>query len=108
MVSGRVAGALGVTPPAIPRAGLLAHVRNRHGVIVAVTPFDGENGRLHLVDVEYKDARQPATERLLWELEAVREVVEPTAVPDATRGPMPVADFDALLRTARWSALSPT
>ena len=107
MSSGRVAGVLGVTPPAIPRAGLLAHVRNRHGVIVAVTPFDGENGRLHLVDVEYKDARQPATERLLWELEAVREVVEPTAVPDATRGPMPVADFDALLRAARWSALSP-
>ena len=96
-----------MTTPAIPRAGLLAHVRNRHGVIVAATPFDGESGRLHLVDVDYKDARQPASERLLWELEPVREVVAPTALPDAAARPMPPADFDALLRAARWSALSP-
>ena len=96
-----------MTTPALPRAGLLAHVRNRHGVIVAATPFDGESGRLHLVDVDYKDARQPASERLLWELEPVREVVAPTALPDATARPMPPADFDALLRAARWSALSP-
>ena len=96
-----------MTPPTIPRAGLLAHVRNRHGVITAATPFDGEDGRLHLVEVDYKDARQPATERLLWELEPVREVVAPTALPDAAAKPMPAADFDALLRAARWSALSP-
>ena len=96
-----------MTTPAIPRAGLLAHVRNRHGVIVAATPFDGESGRLHLVDVDYKDARQPASERLLWELEPVREVVAPTALPDAAARPMPPGDFDALLRAARWSALSP-
>ena len=92
---------------AIPRAGLLAHVRNRHGVIVAATPFDGESGRLHLVDVDYKDARQPATERLLWELEPMHEVVAPTALPDAAANPMPPADFDALLRAARWGALCP-
>ena len=96
-----------MTTPTIPRAGLLAHVRNRHGVIVAATPFDGESGRLHLVDVDYKDARQPASERLLWELESVRDVVAPTALPDAAARPMPPADFDALLRAARWSALSP-
>ena len=96
-----------MTPPAIPRAGLLAHVRNRHGVITAATPFDGEDGRLHLVEVDYKDARQPGTERLLWELEPVGEVVAPTALPDAAARPMPPADFDALLRAARWSALSP-
>ena len=96
-----------MTTPAIPRAGLLAHVRNRHGVIAAVQPFDGESGRLHLVDVDYKDAQQPASEQLLWELEAARDVVEPTALPDATRSPMPPADFDALLRATRWSALSP-
>ena len=83
-----------------PRAGLLAHVRNRHGVIVAATPFDGESGRLHLVDVDYKDARQPARERLLWELEPVRDVVGPTALPDAAAQPMPPPDFDALLRAA--------
>ena len=96
-----------MTPPAIPRHGLLARVRNRHGVIAAVQPFDGENGRLHLVDVDYKDAQQPASEQLLWELEAARNVVEPTALPDATRSPMPPADFHALLRATRWSALSP-
>ena len=74
---------------------------------MAATPFDGESGRLHLVDVDYKDARQPASERLLWELEPVREVVAPTALPDVAAKPMPPADFDALLRAARWSALSP-
>ena len=92
---------------AIPSAGLLAQVRNRRGVIVAVEPFDGEGGRLHLVDMDYKDGRQPATERLLWELEPARELVAPTALPDAAHSPMPPADFDALLRAVRWSALSP-
>ena len=37
----------------VPRAGLLATVRNRRGVISAVRPYDGETGRLHLV---YEDA----------------------------------------------------
>ena len=96
-----------MTQQAIPRAGLLAQVRNRRGVIVATEPFDGDSGRLQLVDVDYKDGRQPATERLLWELEPARDLVAPTALPDAAHGPMPPADFDALLRAARWSALSP-
>ena len=90
-----------------PQVGLLAKVRNRHGVIAAVEPFDGEAGRLHLVDVDYKDAGQPASERLLWELEQDRHPVEPTQLPDPTRSPMPPADFDALLRATRWGALSP-
>ena len=54
---------------AVPRAGMLATVRNRRGVVAAVEPFDGENGRLHLVHLEYKDWRSPSEERLLWELE---------------------------------------
>lgn len=33
-----------MTTPAIPRVGLLATVRNRHGVVAAVQPFDGEGG----------------------------------------------------------------
>ena len=53
----------------VPRAGMLATVRNRSGVVAAVKPFDGEKGRLHLVHVEYKDSRSPVEERLLWELE---------------------------------------
>ena len=39
----------------VPRAGMLATVRNRRGVVTAVEPFDGETGRLHLVHLEYKD-----------------------------------------------------
>ena len=38
---------------AVPRAGMLATVRNRRGVVAAVEPFDGETGRLHLVHLEY-------------------------------------------------------
>ena len=52
-----------------PRAGMLATVRNRSGVVAAVEPFDGDTGRLHLVHVEYKDSRSPTEERVLWELE---------------------------------------
>ena len=91
----------------VPRAGLLATVRNRRGVISAVRPYDGETGRLHLVHVEYKDDRAPASERLLWELESGRHLLEPNALPDPAGEAMPPADFDALLRAARWTALSP-
>ncbi|MDE0222503.1 MAG: hypothetical protein OXJ90_24770 [Spirochaetaceae bacterium] len=92
----------------IPRAGMLATVRNRSGVVAAVEPFDGDTGRLHLVHVEYKDSRSPTEERVLWELEPRARLLEPTALPDATSADaMPPEDFDALLRAARWTALSP-
>lgn len=92
----------------VPRAGMLATVRNRRGVVVAVEPFDGDAGRLHLVHVEYKDSRSPAAERLLWELERERSLLEPTELPDPFNSDaMPPDDFDALLRAARWTALSP-
>ena len=91
-----------------PRPGMLATVRNRRGVIAAVNPFDGENGRLHLVHVEYKDDLSPTEERLLWELEPQRNLLEPNALPDVHNAdPMLAEDFDALLRAARWTALSP-
>ena len=92
----------------VPRAGMLATVRNRSGVVAAVEPFDGETGRLHLVHVEYKDSRSPVEERLLWELEPGCTLLEPTALPDAgSTDAMAPADFDALVRAARWTALSP-
>ena len=93
----------------IPRAGMLATVRNRRGVVAAVEPFDGETGRLHLVHLEYTDDHAPAEERLLWELEPSRHLLEPNALPDPAHagGPMPADDFDALLRAARWTALTP-
>ena len=95
--------------PSVPRAGMLAAVRNRRGVVAGVEPFDGEAGRLHLVHLEYRDDHAPAEERLLWELEPGRHLLEPNALPDPARGgAMPAEDFDALLRAARWTALSPS
>jgi hypothetical protein len=92
----------------LPRVGMFATVRNRRGVIAAVEPFDGEKGRLHLVHLEYKDDQYPLEERLLWELEPRKMLLEPTALPDASRtDAMPTEDFDALLRATRWTAASP-
>lgn len=92
----------------VPRIGMFATVRNRRGVVAAVEPFDGENGRLHLVHLEYKDDQLPVEERLLWELEPKRVLLEPTALPVfSSTDPMPPENFDALLRAARWSATSP-
>ena len=92
----------------IPRPGMLATVRNRRGIVAAVDPFDGETGRLHLVHLEYQDGASPSGERILWELEPQATALAPTALPDSFRSdPMPAADFDALVRAARWTALSP-
>ncbi len=87
---------------------MMAAVRNRRGTVTAVDPFDGETGRLHLVRLEYQDGGSPSSERLLWELEPHTTLLAPTALPDLhTSDPMPAAEFDALLRAARWTALSP-
>ena len=84
---------------------MFATVRNRRGVISAVEPFDGQEGRLHL---DYKDDQLPSVERLLWELEPRKVLLKPTALPDAlATDPMPVEDFDALLHAARWTAAMP-
>ena len=87
----------------VPRAGMLATVRNRRGVIAAVEPFDGETGRLHLVHLEYQDDAAPSQERLLWELEPRHDVDEPLALPrpDGDNAMRP-QEFNALLRAARW------
>ena len=92
----------------VPRAGMLATVRNRRGVIAAVEPFDGDSGRLHLVHLEYQDDAAPSAERLLWELEPRRDLDQPLALPQPDGdNAMPPREFDALLRAARWTALSP-
>ena len=91
-----------------PRVGMFATVRNRRGVVTTVEPFDGQSGRLHLVHLEYKDDQHPAEERLLWELEPRKVLLEPTALPEPAAGdPMPAEDYDALLRATRWTAASP-
>lgn len=91
----------------VPRVGMFATVRNRRGIVAAVEPFDGEHGRLHLVHLEYKDEQLPTDEQLLWEIEAHANVLEPTALPVPGSDPMPPADFDALVRAARWTAAMP-
>ena len=91
----------------VPRPGMLATVRNRRGVVAAVEPHDGERGRIHLVHLEYADHQSPREERLLWEIEGARSLLEPNALPDPARPPMAAPDFDAMLRAARWTALSP-
>lgn len=93
---------------AIPRPGMLATVRNRRGSVTAVEPFSGEAGRLHLVHLDFQDGDSPSTQRLIWEIEARKQLLEPTALPDAdVTDPMPASEFDALLRAARWTSLSP-
>lgn len=95
-------------PGLVPRIGMFATVRNRRGVTTGVEPFDGPAGRLHLVHVEYKDDQFPRDEKLIWELEPGGRLLEPTALPNVGSGdPMPVDDFDALLRATRWSAAMP-
>jgi superfamily II DNA or RNA helicase len=87
---------------------MFATVRNRRGIVSAVEPFDGETGRLHLVQLEYKDDQLPVEEQLLWELEPRKQLLEPNALPDSSRSdPMPAEDFDAVLRASRWSAAAP-
>lgn len=96
------------TSEQIPRVGMFATVRNRRGIVSAVEPFDGDGGRLHLVHLEYKDDQLPTEERLLWELEPRKVLLEPTALPNAAAtDPMPAEDFDALLRASRWTAAAP-
>lgn len=87
---------------------MFATVRNRRGVISSVEPFDGQSGRLHLVQIEYKDDQYPLEDRLLWEIEPTKTLLEPSALPNfSSSDPMPAEDFDALLRASRWTAAIP-
>jgi hypothetical protein len=88
---------------------MLATVRNRHGIISAVSPFDGASeGRLHLVTVEYTDVDGGTDDQLVWEREPAARLLKPTALPELTHlAPMPSVDFDALARATRWTAVSP-
>lgn len=59
---------------------MFATVRNRRGVVSAVEPFAGKQGRLYLVHLEYKDDQFPPDEQLLWEIEARQAVLRRTWV----------------------------
>ena len=90
-----------------PRVGMLAIVRKRRAVISEVKPFSGEKGVVHLVRLDYKDEHRPETEEVIWELEPARLLLEPNELPRSSDPPIPGDDFDALVRAARWSAISP-
>ncbi len=90
-----------------PQIGMLAVVRNRQGIVSDVRDHDGASGRLHLIRVEYSDDGQPAAEELLWELEPSRRLLEPSELPRFASPPMAAEDFEAMLRAARWNAISP-
>jgi hypothetical protein len=95
--------------PSHPRLGMIATVRNRRGVVASVEPYDSPTeGRLHLVRVEYTDHDGAPDDVLLWERERNATLLEPTALPRVgDEPPMPTADFDALVRATRWTALTP-
>ena len=99
-----------MTPTSIqyPRPGMLATVRNRRGLITSVEPFDSHDGRLHLVRVEYTDSDGVAEDTVLWEREHGRDLLEPNALPQVqSEASMEPREFDALVRAARWAALTP-
>jgi superfamily II DNA or RNA helicase len=87
---------------------MFATIRSRLGVVVAVSPHDArEGGRTHLVHVDYKDDSLPREERLVWELEPHAVCQHPNRLPDAGQAPMDPQDFDAVVRSARWTATMP-
>lgn len=93
--------------PVNPRVGMLAIVRKRRGIISEVREFDGADGRLHLVLIDYKDDQRPSSDWLVWELEPFRHLLPPGHLPSSNSPPMPGEDFDALVRAARWTAITP-
>jgi superfamily II DNA or RNA helicase len=95
--------------PCLPRIGMLATVRNRRAIVASVEPFDSSTeGRVHLVRLEYTDLDGVPEDTVIWEREHAPQLLEPTALPRVgDELPMPPADFDALVRAARWSAMTP-
>lgn len=95
--------------PSMPQVGMLATLRNRRALIAAVEPFGaGPEGQIHLVRLEYIDSDGPPEDSLIWEREVNKTLLEPTALPPIENSdPMPPAEYDALLRATRWTALSP-
>lgn len=93
-----------------PREGMMAVVRNRRAMIMGVQPYDAdEAGRFHLVEVEYSDGTGVESDEVLWEVEPGTEVLEPSALPRVEDdAPMELREFDAMVRAARWSALTPS
>lgn len=92
----------------LPRTGMFAFIRNRPSVVTAVEPWQGaDHVTTHLVDLQYKDNLLPWTDRVIWEREVSPKVLPMDDLPDSNNPPMVPEEFDALVRSARWSALLP-
>lgn len=92
----------------IPQVGMPAIVRGkRKGVITAVEDYSGQEGITHLVSIDYNDDQTPNSETLLWELEESPRLLPASHLPDANQKTMVSADFDAMIRAARWTAIHP-
>lgn len=85
-------------------------MRNRHGIIDAVTPYQSGDGPvLHLVDVEYTDTEgtQASGYSGSWKPGARRSPPGRCPIPSPARPPMLAREFDALVRSVRWGAFQP-
>ena len=93
-----------------PREGMMAVVRNRRAMITGVQAFDAEDsGRFHMVEVEYTDGTGVESDKFLWEVEPGTDVLSPATLPQvAATPPMDPREFDAMVRAARWAALTPS
>jgi superfamily II DNA or RNA helicase len=93
-----------------PEVGQAVQVRNRLATVRAVEPYDtrGQQGRLHIVEVEYlDDCRHPEAEQVLWEVEATAKVLGSTSLPsvDANSPDNPVA-LQSFVNAHRWTRLN--
>jgi len=89
---------------------MMAVVRNRRAMITGVQAFDAaDQGRYHLVEIDYTDGLGAESDQLLWEVEPDADVLEPSALPQVdSTNPMDPREFDAMVRATRWSALTPS
>ena len=92
-----------------PRLGAIVDVRNRRAVVTSVRPsIADERGRLHFVEVQYLDPDGVPTDSVIWEMEPGCRVHTQKALPAVhDQDPMEPRELDALVRAARWGALSP-
>src|SRR5947199_10555335 len=97
------------TSTMIPEVGHAVRVRNRLATVRAVEPYESRTeGRQHLVEVEYlDDIHFPATDQLLWEVEATAKILGATSLPgvDAHRPDSPAA-LQAFINAHRWTRLN--
>ena len=89
--------------------GQAVRVRNRLATVRAIDSYESrDEGRLHLVEVEYLDDCQfPAADQLLWETEATARVLGATSLPavDANRPDNP-ATLHSFVNAHRWTRLN--